>query len=283
MPWSYQFDWSAYYRTPEGLAEKYLERLNLTRRQPSRAYLDRLIEAHQRIIPFENLDAVLWNRPVSLEPEKMMEKILRQCRGGYCFELNGLFCMLLRELGFDAWLCLCRQLRHTEPCPVPATHCCILVNLDGQTLFCDVGYGGPMPRGSIEWKTDVLQEVRGERYSFRRSGMTARGAEDGVLSCGWYDLIWHPSGGGKQAVPLIQAAPAPMYVSDFYGANLLRSTGDTRYGVLHVFRCTENGYVDLTGEKLTVQSGETRMESIVRPEELPRILQECFQIRGILS
>ena len=70
-----------------------------------------------------------------------------------------------------------------------------------------------------------------------------------------------------------------MYLSDFYGANLLRSTGDTRYGVLHVFRCTENGYIDLTGEKLTVQSGDKRMESVVKPEELPRVLLEYFQIR----
>ncbi|MBR3106897.1 MAG: arylamine N-acetyltransferase [Clostridia bacterium] len=279
MPWSRQFDWSVYYRTPERLTEKYLDRLMLTRCQPSGAFLDRLIEAHQRIISFENLDTVLWNRPVSLEPEKIAEKIFGLRRGGYCFELNGLFCMLLRELGFDAWLCLCRQLRHTEPCPVPATHCCILVRVDGRTLFCDVGYGGPMPRGSIEWKTDVLQEVRSERYSFQRSGITAGGAEDGVSPCGWHDLIWYPSGGKDQAVPLIQASPAPMYLSDFYGANLLRSTGDTRYGVLHVFRCTENGYIDLTGEKLTVQSGDKRMESVVKPEELPRVLLEYFQIR----
>ena len=279
MPWSCRFDWSVYYRTPEGLAEQYLDRLMLSRMQPSRAYLDRLIEAHQRMIPFENLDPVLWNRPVRLEPEQMMEKLLRQRRGGYCFELNGLFCMLLRELGFDAWLCLCRQLRHAEPCPVPATHCCILVDLDGRTLFCDVGYGGPMPRGSIEWKTDVLQEVRGDRYSFQKSGITAGGTESGGSFCGWRDLIWHPSHGEAQEVPLIQASPAPMYLSDFYGANLLRSTGDTRYGVLHVFRCTDKGFIDLTGEKLTVQSGKNRTESIVKPEELPRILLECFQIR----
>lgn len=133
MPWSYHFDWSVYQQVPDGLAEVYLERLMMAREKPSRAYLDRLVDAHQRMIPFENLDTVLWNRPVSLEPDKLMEKILLKRRGGYCFELNGLFCILLSELGFRAALCPCRQLRHTEPCPVPATHCAILVFLDGLT------------------------------------------------------------------------------------------------------------------------------------------------------
>ena len=82
MPWSYHFDWSVYQQVPDGLAEVYLERLMMAREKPSRAYLDRLVDAHQRMIPFENLDTVLWNRPVSLEPDKLMEKILLKRRGG---------------------------------------------------------------------------------------------------------------------------------------------------------------------------------------------------------
>ena len=49
-------------------------------------------------IPFENLD-VQAGKIVSMEPDDIANKLLRQRRGGYCYELNGLFTMALEALG----------------------------------------------------------------------------------------------------------------------------------------------------------------------------------------
>ena len=56
--------------------------------------------AHLCAVPFENLD-IAAGRALSLEPEAIYDKIVARRRGGFCYELNGLFAWLLRELGFD--------------------------------------------------------------------------------------------------------------------------------------------------------------------------------------
>lgn len=98
MAWSKNLDWSVFYQIPDGLRECYLAKLGIEIQSPSRDYLDNLVKAHQCTIPFENLAVTLWNEPVSIEPHKLMDKLLHKGRGGYCFELNGLFHLLLRSL-----------------------------------------------------------------------------------------------------------------------------------------------------------------------------------------
>lgn len=48
-------------------------------------------------VPFENLD-VQRGKTVSMVPEDIVEKIVHQGRGGYCYEVNGLFSMALEAL-----------------------------------------------------------------------------------------------------------------------------------------------------------------------------------------
>lgn len=262
MAWSKNLDWSVFYSIPNGLRDCYLAKLGLEIEPPTKYYLDRLVMAHLCKIPFENLASTLWNESVSIEPQKIMEKLLYKNRGGYCFELNGLFHLLLRTLGFDAWMCPCRQLRHHEPFPVPATHCAIIVNLDGKQLFCDVGYGGPIPHGSIEWETERIQTVDSQSFYFKEQ------------PSGWFSLIKK----GKEDLPLLEAARLNCHLSDFYGPNLLRSTGDSAYSELHVSRLTSNGYVDLTGNRFVIKQGTLHQERIIKEKELDSVLCKYFGI-----
>lgn len=266
MAWSKNLDWSVYYQIPDGLRDCYLEKLGMEVQLPSRDYLDKLVKAHQCTIPFENLSTTIWNETVSIEPQRLMDKLLCKKRGGYCFELNGLFHLLLRSLGFDAWMCPCRQLRHSEPCPVPATHCAVIVNLDGRNLFCDVGYGGPIPHGSIEWETGSIQTVDNQSFYFEEH------------PSGWFTLI--KKGEGKD-MPLLQAAQLRCHLSDFYGQNLLRSIGDSAYSELHVSLLTPDGYLDLTGNKFVIKKGSLKKERIVDEMELVSVLRNYFDIKII--
>ncbi|EOM7991174.1 arylamine N-acetyltransferase, partial [Escherichia coli] len=55
---------------------------------------------HNCTIPFENLD-VLLPREIQLDDQSLEEKLVIARRGGYCFEQNGVFERVLRELGFN--------------------------------------------------------------------------------------------------------------------------------------------------------------------------------------
>jgi N-hydroxyarylamine O-acetyltransferase len=91
-------------------------------------------------IPFENFDIQL-GRIISLAPEALVEKLLRRARGGYCFELNGLFLMALKAFGFDARALLARVHLHGKPSG--RGHQIVLVELHGRRWIADVGFGHP--------------------------------------------------------------------------------------------------------------------------------------------
>ena len=61
--------------------------------------LARLQAAHQHAVPYENLDVFLGHKKV-LEVGELYKKMVVEGRGGWCCELNGLFCWLLQEVGF---------------------------------------------------------------------------------------------------------------------------------------------------------------------------------------
>ena len=63
--------------------------------------LSGLVRAHLEQVPFESLELTEAHTEPSLTPEGLFEKIVCNRRGGYCFELNKLFYLLLQELGFD--------------------------------------------------------------------------------------------------------------------------------------------------------------------------------------
>ncbi|CAA9540441.1 MAG: hypothetical protein AVDCRST_MAG73-1839 [uncultured Thermomicrobiales bacterium] len=66
---------------------------------PTVETLAALQRAHLLAVPFENLDIHL-GRPISQDEGALFAKIVGERRGGFCYELNGLFAALLRALGF---------------------------------------------------------------------------------------------------------------------------------------------------------------------------------------
>ena len=62
--------------------------------------LTALHRAHMEHVPFENLD-IARGRPITLQSELLFEKIVARKRGGFCYEVNGLFAELLRAVGFE--------------------------------------------------------------------------------------------------------------------------------------------------------------------------------------
>ncbi len=120
----------------------YLDRIAFTGDpRPDRATLDALMHAHLLAVPFENLDQQLgqW---VTTDLESAHAKIADRRRGGWCFELNGLFGWALAEIGFEVHS-LAAYVERDPAAPRPASHKCLRVQC-GEPLLVDVGFGGSL-------------------------------------------------------------------------------------------------------------------------------------------
>jgi N-hydroxyarylamine O-acetyltransferase len=120
--------------------DAYLARIGYSGdRRPSLEALNALHLAHATAIPFENLD-ILLGRPIRLDIESLQAKLVRDRRGGYCFEHNLLFATALTALGFQVTRLAARVMLNAERV-LPRTHMLLLVEIDGQRLLADVGFG----------------------------------------------------------------------------------------------------------------------------------------------
>jgi N-hydroxyarylamine O-acetyltransferase len=95
--------------------------------------------AHLYAVPFENLDIQL-GRPLSLDDAALFEKIVTRRRGGFCYELNGLFCGLLRELGYRVTMLSAEVARKGGGFSAPFDHLALRVDLD-EAWLVDTGFG----------------------------------------------------------------------------------------------------------------------------------------------
>jgi N-hydroxyarylamine O-acetyltransferase len=107
--------------------------------QPSVATLGALQSAHLQAVPFENLD-ILAGVPLKLDTPALSTKIIDHHRGGICYELNGLFAALLKEVGFPVTL-LSAQVFSADGSHSPDfDHLVLLVRLTEEWIV-DVGFG----------------------------------------------------------------------------------------------------------------------------------------------
>jgi N-hydroxyarylamine O-acetyltransferase len=109
--------------------------------EPTLVLLRELHLRHTEHIAFENLDPLLgW--PVRLDPASLEQKMVREKRGGYCFEQNGLFLHVLRELGFRVTGLAARVLwNQPETAETARSHMLLRIDLDEQSYIADVGFG----------------------------------------------------------------------------------------------------------------------------------------------
>ncbi len=139
--------------------DRYFERIGYqgnAKADPST--LKALMRSQLFSVPFENLD-VQAGKIVSLVPEEIVEKILGHRRGGYCYEVNGLFAMALESLGIPYQFIAARPMFY--PVRRPRTHMAIVAKVEGEMWLCDLGFGSygirePMRLSMLD--TEVRQD-----------------------------------------------------------------------------------------------------------------------------
>jgi N-hydroxyarylamine O-acetyltransferase len=223
----------------------YFQRIGYRGRyEPNLALLSALTEAHTRSIPFENLD-VLLGRPISLAPEALFQKLVVDRRGGYCFEQNGLFLEVLRELGFQVAPLSARvRLQRPRDFTPPRTHVFLRVQLEGESWLTDVGVGAlsltsPLrlaigaeqttlhePRRIVQEGTRLFHQVRfgADFHDVCEFTLEEMPAIDRELA-NWYTSA-HPQSHFKNRLVVARAAPEGQRLSILNDQFTLRE----RYG-----------------------------------------------------
>ncbi len=135
---------------------------------PTRETLATLVLAHATSIPFENLDPLL-GRPIRLDAASVQQKLVAERRGGYCFEHNSLLALALTALGFPVTALAARVVRN-QPAgtPLPRTHMLLAVEVGGDPVIVDVGYGGLTLTGVLRMEADAEQETPHEPFRLAR-------------------------------------------------------------------------------------------------------------------
>jgi arylamine N-acetyltransferase len=124
----------------EDQTARYLALLDVHQQDPSLASLTELVTAHLARVPFENVSKLIRHargmEPVLVPLDEFLDGIERSSLGGTCYPCAGHFNALVRQLGYDAWLC-------GGAMDQPDVHLINVVALDGREFLVDVGYAAP--------------------------------------------------------------------------------------------------------------------------------------------
>jgi N-hydroxyarylamine O-acetyltransferase len=244
--------------------DAYLERIGAERpAEPTLAALGGLALAHLYRVPFENLD-IADGRPLSVDLEQLFDKIVTRRRGGFCYELNGLFAWLLRELGYDVTLLAAQVPEPRDGGPRhDKAHLVLLVDLDGRRLV-DVGFGeayrSPFAlRAGNEHADEHLRRYRLEEEDGRWQ-VREQQDDDPPRVAYRFDLTPHE-------------------LADFADACRWQETQSpffTRHRFCTI--ATPGGRTTLIDGRLIVRAAGERAEREVEPDEVAELLAERFGV-----
>lgn len=254
--------------------QAYLDRIGFDKKVAvDKETLDELVFCHQKSVPFETYDVHVFGEAPKLDEEAIFEKIVVRRRGGYCFELNKGFELLLKGLGFEARPVLSRAVRGRDG-RMPINHRGMVVTIDNVNYSVDVGFGGPMPAGSLALIDGLAQGIRGELYKPRNID-NMWWAVDRVTRS---NLDFFDDGVPVRTQTELELCMAKVEEIDFGPLNTAFSQPGTLFRDFIVCnRRLENGHYALKDYVLTIRdNGNKTVVEFANDDELKAALLEYF-------
>lgn len=255
----------------------YLDRFGVdTPVRVTRSGIADLQSRHVRTVPFETLavagDPFGNHEPagVELAVPALFEKVVEERRGGYCYELNGLFGWLLGELGVEVDRVAGVNLGEDGEARPPANHLVNLVTLGDERYLVDVGLGTPTLRRPLPLDGTVVTDGAG--VAWKVVG-TERPDADGLTQ---YRC---PDTGEWTDRYLFETTPRDL---EYFAAtsDYLSTAPESPFTASPVVtRATERGHVKLTPTRFVEWvDGEATEDAIVGEAEWYERLDERFDI-----
>jgi N-hydroxyarylamine O-acetyltransferase len=247
--------------------KKYLERINYgDRTEATVAVLNILQKKHLLSVPFENLD-IHYNNPIKLNRPDIYNKVVGGRRGGFCYELNGIFYELLNSIGFDVKMVSARVFNQKHETFSPEfDHLAIITKIDSINYLTDVGFGEfaftPL---KIELST-ILHDERGvfriEKYD-EEYYQVSKQADESWIPEYMFTLKARDLNEFRQRCHYNQTSPSSHFTQNKFCS-----------------LATEKGRVTVTANKIKITEGDTIIELPVNgEEEFLKALRKYFQIR----
>ena len=250
--------------------ENYLQRLEYDgSREPTASTLRALHLAHLYRVPFENLDIPL-KRKIMLDHAALFEKIVTRKRGGFCYEVNGMFAWLLTELGFDVTMLSASDAQDSEKYGPEYDHLTLLVKCPADAQLetrwlADVGWGDSFTEPlRLDLTTEQPQGLRAYR----------------IENAGRYLLLWQKNYDGtweKQYRFTLQ----PRAFSEFQAMCEYHQTSpDSHFTRKRIIsRATPRGRVSLDDTRLILTNdGAREVQEITASERYDALLLEHFGV-----
>ncbi len=243
--------------------EAYFRRLAVPRPHTADAVnLHVLHRAHQMTIPFENLSIHL-SEPVLLAEDVLMDKIVTRRRGGFCYELNGAFALLLEAMGAEIRRVAARVYGGDGQVGPPLDHLALVVracDASGPWLI-DVGFGSHSVYPLL-FDSRHEQDDPAGRFLLVDSG-------DGDV-----DVL-------KDGKPQYRIEPQERSLADFIPTCWWQTTSPDSHFTRDVIcsRLTKEGRVSIAGRTLiTTENGSRAEQQLTDDDALLAAYREHFGI-----
>ncbi len=246
--------------------EKYLQRIKYSGGlEPNLDLLKKLQKTHLLHVPFENLD-IHYTSPIELDIERIYDKIVLNNRGGFCYELNGLFYELLLSLGYKAKRISARVFEKTGNFGPEYDHFTIIVQIGNVEYLTDVGFG--------EFIFEPLQlQVHQIQEDVRGSFLIDQYNEEYLRVSKFENGEWIPA--------FIFKNEGRAFTEFKTMCKYHQSNPNSHFVKKRLISIpNENGRVTISGNILKVKEGFRVMEEVLENEnEFEKALWEKFRIR----
>ncbi len=246
----------------------YLNRIGYTQGlKVNRETLHGLQRTHMLTVPFENLDIGL-KRPIQLDEQSLGEKIVIRRRGGFCYELNGLFAWLLKEIGFEViYLNARHYFEEDDRFGIDFDHLAMLVRIPAETerWLVDVGYGdSSISPINLDASSEHVEGINSYQIEPFKDGfqLWRRNFDGSRTRLYYFDLAAH-------------SFPSEYEAACRYHQTSPRSTFTQKR---IISRLTENGRISLDDNKLIVSKNGSREEIPATEDERLFLLKEHFGV-----
>jgi len=244
--------------------EAYLKRINYQGPlAPTAETLRALQLAHLRRVPFENL-SIHAGEPIVLQEEALFTKIVERRRGGFCYEVNGLFAALLRSLGFDVTMLSAGVAKPTGGFSPDFDHMALMVKLSDRWLV-DVGFGD-------SFLDPLLLDEPGEQIQGVQSFQ--------ILNDGSH-LILSRRNKGEDWKPEYRFDLQPHTFADYEEMCQFHQTSpESHFTKSRICsRVTDEGRITLSDMRLITTNGSQRSEqALLSSDEYERVLRDQFGV-----
>lgn len=245
--------------------KQYLERINhVGPVNLTFEVLSNLQIMHLMNVPFENLDI---HNNTKIDLTNLFNKIVTRKRGGFCYELNGLFYELLKEMGFTVKIVSARVYDGKKGYSPEFDHMALIAKIKDDNYLVDVGFGEFL---FYPFKIELNKEASDPRGIFRIETFNEN-----------YNVIKKKNADGE-FIPEYIFSEKERQLEEFYDmCNYHQTSNESHFMQKRICSLpTKSGRITLAGDMLKItENGEVKERKLNNEHEIQQELWNCFGIK----